>query len=121
MVAGKDRHALVFSAVSGQQALKLEGHNSQIQSAVFSADDRKIFTIGTDQNLIMHEVNLTEGTKGATTRIRTKYCVDMTLKQSTLVSINKTHAYCYSFKSNASSEGGEDSEMIDADYLDGQQ
>ena len=79
-MAGKDRHALIFSAATGTSVLKLEGHASAIQSAVFAADDRKVFTIGTDQNLIMHEINLANGTTGASSRIRTKYCVDMALK-----------------------------------------
>lgn len=70
----------------------------------------------------MHEINLTDGTKGASSRIRTKYCVDMALKQGTLISINKTQAYCYSFKSHQNQTQGdaaEDSEMAEADYLEG--
>ena len=128
VVAGKDRHAVVFSALTGKPLIKLEGHQTAIQSAVFAADDKRIFTIGTDQNLIIHEVNLKDGTKGAVTRIRTKYCVDMALKESTLVSVNKTQAYCYFFKPAPPSQqvgkgyepaDNEDSEMADADYLEG--
>jgi len=49
----------------------------------------------------------------------------MALKENTLVSVNKTQAYCYSFKVPNSLQGRdhevefEDSEMADADYLEG--
>lgn len=56
-----------------------------------------MFTIGTDQNLIIWSVNLKTGCKSELRRLKTKYFSDMTLKGNTLVSINKTQAYCYSF------------------------
>lgn len=78
--------------------MRLEGHQSAIQSAVFSVDDRKVFSISTDQNLIIHAVDLKEGRTREVGRVRTRYCVDMALKGSNLVSVNKTQAYCYMFK-----------------------
>lgn len=77
--------------------MRLDGHSSSIQSAVFSHDDKKVFTIGIDQNLIIWEVNMEEQTKRELSRLRTKHCVDMSLKANTIVSINKSQAYCYFF------------------------
>ena len=74
--------------------------------------------------MVIWEVTLKEGAyaKREISRIRTKYCVDMTLKGSTLVSINKTQAYCYSFDAAitaASACQPEDTEMNNEDYMEG--
>ena len=86
---------------------------SAIQAAVFSSDDQRVFTIGTDQNLIIYKIDLQKGTKSELTRLKTKYCVDMTLRGNSLASVNKETAYCYSFDKPKNLRGidAEDLEM----------
>ena len=98
VAGGKDRHAIVFSSRTGKQAIKLDGHSQTIQSAVFSADDKHVFTLSVDRYLIIHKLNFKESRSCQVSKIETRHCVDMALKASTLVSVNKTQAYCYSFK-----------------------
>ena len=137
VTAGKDKYATVWDANTGKQVLKLEGHSSSIQAAIFSFDDKKVFTVGIDQNLIIWEVNLKEKSKSELSRIRTKHCVDMALKANSLVSINKTQAHCYFFSTHQQQNKSksdesiswqpnsknadlpEDSDMANEDYLEG--
>ena len=56
VTAGKEKFAIVWDAETGKNVLKLEGHINCIQTAIFSKDDKKIFTIGIDQILIIWEV-----------------------------------------------------------------
>ena len=58
VTSGKDKYATVWSAKTGRQVIKLDGHSSSIQAAIFSHDDRKVFTIGIDQNLVIWEVDM---------------------------------------------------------------
>lgn len=83
-----------------------------------------MFTVGIDQNLIIWEVTLKEGVYESRelTKIRTKYCVDMQLKGTTMVSINKTQAYCYSFNAMTAQAAAcsiDDTEMNNEDYMEG--
>ena len=48
VTAGKDKYATIWDANTGKQVLKLEGHQSSIQAAIFSFDDKKVFTVGID-------------------------------------------------------------------------
>ena len=72
--------------------MKLDGHANSIQSAIFSNDDTKVFTIGIDQTLIVWSVTLDlESNSGEQpksefafkarelSRIKTKFYEDMAL------------------------------------------
>ena len=71
--------------------MKLDGHANSIQSAIFSNDDTKVFTIGIDQTLIVWSVTLdlesmSEQPKSdfafkarELSRIKTKFYEDMAL------------------------------------------
>ena len=56
--------------------------------------------MGIDQMLVVWSVNLKESTKSIVSRIRTKHCVDMAMKGTTLASINKSQIYFYNFASD---------------------
>ena len=46
--AGKDKAASIWDSASGKCMLKLDRHTDSIQSAQFSHDDTKVYTIGID-------------------------------------------------------------------------
>ena len=48
VTAGKEKVATIWNVNTGKSVLKLEGHTSSIQSAVFSPNDKKVFTVGID-------------------------------------------------------------------------
>lgn len=56
LTAGSDNCARIWDTRTGRLVLVLEKHKDTIQQAIFSPDDSKVVTIGTDKQLIVWDI-----------------------------------------------------------------
>jgi WD40 repeat protein len=56
ITAGADSTARIWDTKTGKLVVALEKHNDIVQSAIFTADDSRVVTVGTDKQLIVWEI-----------------------------------------------------------------